>query len=361
MGIERVQGWLRGLANPDKGAAWARRLGDALLVFAIILLAGSAAKTTWRLLEPFTSNDLAGVPASSTVGSSDLSNASAGSTQTSSRARLAEVADYHLFGRPPQGGQGPAQQIPTNAPETRLDLSLKGILSSGAEGRGAAIIDTGNQQKVFLAGAELPGDAVLVQVQNDRVILSRAGNYEMLRLERDILDVAENSVRSPSVAKISSSFVERGDGSRRLTEITDSANIPEYSANGQESPSGSGESAANRAAPQTTARIERSEVESLHQELRNDPSKLADMVQIRPVLSGGSIRGFRLTPRNERASAYFEQAGLRPGDLILEVNGVSAANHNELRNMVNQLDSTSRVRLRIERNGTEQQVVVRID
>ncbi|MCG5529278.1 type II secretion system protein GspC [Halorhodospira halochloris] len=350
---------LKNLATPEKGGPWARRLGAMLLFIAIILIANSAAQTTWQFIEPMVQDDPSeGIPASSAASATAAREQQNGQIDQRS---LSAIADYYLFGRPPEQREEQRREIPTDAPETRLDLSLKGILASGGEGQGAAIIDAGDGQKVFIAGAELPGDAVLERVQNDRVILSRDGNFEMLRLDRETLEIEEHAAPAMSSADLESSFVERGEGGRTTSEHIDYDDLSDYSPpdNGATADDRADESATDT--DHVTATFERGEVESLRNELRDNPSKIADLIQIRPVLSGGSIRGFRISPRNERAEAYFERAGLRSNDLILEVNGVSAANHHEMQQMAEELENTSQVRLRIERNGTEQDLTLRID
>ena len=353
---------LKTLATPEKGAPWARRLGDLLLVIATILIAGSAAETTLHLLDPPTPKGLTRGPSASTT-VTDRDSRTPQDDRIDQRS-LRSVAEYHLFGRSPERGERKRRDIPTEAPETRLNLALKGILASGGEGRGAAIIDSGDGQKVYVAGADLPGNAILERVQNDRVILSRDGNFEMLRLDRNILEVNETSSLQVSTAGLKSSFVERGDGSRPLAELPDSTEITARSPAGNgatdhaSATSGTNQTDADRS---PTATFERSEINSLHSELRNNPSRITDLIDFRPVLSGGSIRGFRVRPRNQRAEEYFERAGLRANDLILAVNGVPASNHSELQNLAQEIDDTSQIRLRIERNGTEQNVVLRID
>lgn len=353
-----MQAWierLKGLATPERGAPWARRLAAVVLIVAVILLAASAADITWRLFEPAVNGDIG---STSNISLALVSTSAPQRQGSAERRTLSSVADYHLFGRPPEERQGERREIPADAPETRLNLTLKGVLTSGGKGRGAAIIATGNGEKVFIAGAKLPGNAVLERVQNDRVILSRNGNFEMLRLNREILTIAEHSTPTFSAAELNSNFVKRGDESRPLAKLPRPDDIPEHT--GAESSLSANPTSDNspRSTQQAAARLERSEIVAIRNELRNNPSKITELVQIRPVLSGGAIRGFRVSPRSDRAEAYFERAGLRPNDLILEVNGVAASNHHKMQNLFNNLENTSQVRLRIKRNGTEHNVVL---
>ncbi|MDP4788925.1 MAG: hypothetical protein NWR64_02980, partial [Haliea sp.] len=56
-------------------------------------------------------------------------------------------------------------------------------------------------------------------------------------------------------------------------------------------------------------------------QLYADPQSLADLVRIAAVRADGALRGYRVTPGQNRVQ--FEQLGFRAGDLVLAVNGLS--------------------------------------
>ncbi|MBK1733777.1 type II secretion system protein GspC [Halorhodospira abdelmalekii] len=333
-----MEAWLerlKALASPEVGGPWVRRLGVVLLAVGVLLIAHSAAETTWQWVAP---DEPAGLraPPPGALGTGVAPQRAAGTPERGREGSdLAAIADYHLFGRPPERREAARPEIPTDAPETRLNLTLRGILAQGGEGRGAAVIESREGQKVFVAGAELPGGAVLERVQPDRVILSRDGQFEMLRLERERLTLSQG-VDSVRAARPTDSPVRRGEAT--VASRTES----ETAADAQ-------------------ARIGRAELQSLREDFYERPQRIAEMVEVRPVLQGGSIRGFRVSPQDERARRYFARAGLQAGDIVLEVNGVSAANQRQMQQLVGELDSTSSVHLRIERDGVERDVHLRIN
>jgi general secretion pathway protein C len=95
---------------------------------------------------------------------------------------LEKLANLHLF------GQNIEQDI--NAlPETTLQLELKGIYSDPKQEMGSAIIAVpGQTDAVYLVGDTLPGGATVLDIYEDRVILKRAGQREVLMLPQRRLE-----------------------------------------------------------------------------------------------------------------------------------------------------------------------------
>lgn len=331
--MQRAADQLRRLADPEHGAPWARRAGTALTIVAILLLASTAAEVTWRIVAPPPSvEDAAPGTATETVRPGGAERA-----EGSEPPALAAVADHHLFGRVPDEGEAAAEAIPEEAPETRLDLELRGVLALGGEGRGTAIIHEGGESAVYIAGAELPGDATLERVLQDRVILSRDGDFEMLALDRDGLELDDQ----PSIAAAeadASAVREAGAGS-----ATPSA---EAESDARDGPRGA---------------VAREELLELREELATQPSRLTDMVAMHPVMEGNELSGVRVTPRDERAQALFDQAGLEEGDLVRRIDGSSVQDQQALQELVSGLEEASEVALEVERGGSVRQVVIEIE
>jgi general secretion pathway protein C len=97
---------------------------------------------------------------------------------------LERIAGWHLFGRPPEQTVA-APRAPVEAPKTRLQLTLRGVMASGAAGEARAIIaEPGGRERQYRPGQAVPGGAELAEVRPDRVILQRNGRYETLPLVR---------------------------------------------------------------------------------------------------------------------------------------------------------------------------------
>ena len=159
------------------------RLGKWLALLLVVMLAWTLAQLTWTLFAPRETGPL---PVARDLPSYPL----AATSRADEVHRLAAVADLQLFGHAQAVAEAPV--VPTEAPETRLRLTLKGVVASSAEPvLGVALIaDDRQNERHYRVGAELPGGARLEQIFSDRVILSREGRFEMLRLPRETLDSA---------------------------------------------------------------------------------------------------------------------------------------------------------------------------
>ncbi|MBK1691685.1 type II secretion system protein GspC, partial [Ectothiorhodospira mobilis] len=265
--------------EPARAAPWA----TALLV---VLLGISLAQLTWRIPAP-----LAGVPLADTE-AMDVPPVTPGAREG---ARLETVAGLHLFGRAPR--EGAARAVPVEAPETRLRLELKGVVALQTPDGGAALIaGEGEDERHYRVGDDLPGGATLEQILPDRVILSRDGRFEMLRLPRQRLEAhAVNPIPVEGDAGLASALAQR------------------------------------------------------RQDWLREPRRFMEVVRVRPVMADGRLKGFAVSPRRE--AALFRRAGLEPGDVVTAINGRDLASVGDPRSMIKELASASAITLEVEREG----------
>lgn len=92
------------------------------------------------------------------------------------------VSDWPLFG---DYTEQPVIAALREAPQTKLDLQLRGIVSSGDPESGFAIIVDQGRQGVFGIEQSLSSGATVKAVYPDRVVLLHDGRYETLRLPGD--------------------------------------------------------------------------------------------------------------------------------------------------------------------------------
>lgn len=96
--------------------------------------------------------------------------------------QLKDISSWHLLGGNPNKG---------DLPETNLQLTLQGVLTTSAPARSSAIIaQPGQPAKVYQPGDLLPGGAILDKVMADRVIIQNRGRLETLSLIRPQLQFA---------------------------------------------------------------------------------------------------------------------------------------------------------------------------
>ncbi len=284
---------IQALADGNSVRLAQRHAPAVLAALLTVLLGWQAAGLVWRavdasLFEP-------GLPPAADVGrNSNAANA---------RADMSRIAALHLFGETEQVS-GPAVAENVDAPETRLNLKLRGILSANEPDFSRAIIASGSSEKIYAVGASVPGGATVHAVLNDRVLLNRRGQVEALTLPKQS---AEFSV----------------------TEDTGANDF-------------------------TTASGE--DFGDIREQLAEEPSALSEMVRIRPVMEGGQMRGVKIWPLQERER--FAAAGLRPGDLVTAVNGSPLTDPAAMQQVMQQLDSLNSLTLTVERDGVSEDIIL---
>lgn len=280
------------------------RIAGVVTLVLLLILAFSLARLTWELISPGPVLTAVPVP-------DRLPEAQAGAGETPDRPAVESVARLHLFGRADPAEQPAMADI--DAPETRLRLQLRGVVAALPAGQGIALIaDEGGEERHYLPGAEVPGGATLEQVHSDRVVLRREGRFELLRLPRD----APLSGEAPATP----------------------AAQPQPIA---------GSGAAGGVLP-----------EEMRRQWLDDPTALFESIQVQPVMQDGTMRGFAISPR--RDARMFRAVGLRPGDVVTAINGITVAGMTDPTAIRDQLAGANEIRLDIERNGRPDTVVVPI-
>jgi len=215
------------------------------------------------------------------------------------------IINAHLFGK-----ADPAEQAagdPADAPETNLSLVLAGTIAASDPKMGFGIIgESATAAKLFSVGDSVPGGARLHAVYGDRVILERAGQLEALLLPRDY----------------------KGGGS---------ALAPQARADAPAAPGA-----------QVVDRVRRM--------IAQDPGSVAEIMRPQPVFANGQQRGYRVYPGRNRAQ--FARLGLRPGDLVMSVNGTPLDDPQRGMEIFRSIGTSSTVRVTVERNGQPQELTL---
>ena len=232
-------------------------------------------------------------------------NADSAAAGTSTSSRMVDVQSViaaHLFGT-----ANLAEQIsgdPSDAPETRLSLVLAGTIAANDPKAGFGIIgESAATAKLFSVGESVPGGARLHAVYGDRVILERGGQLEALLLPRDYKG------GTPASA------------SKALYEMP-------------------GAAAVNR----------------VRRMIAQDPGSVAEIMRPQPVFANGQQRGYRVYPGRNRAQ--FARLGLRPGDLVMSVNGTPLDDPQRGMEIFRSIGTSDQVRVTVERNGKPQELTL---
>ena len=194
-----------------------------------------------------------------------------------------------------------------NAPETKLNLTLKGVLAAGKAAIASAIIARGSNGKEEIYGIDdkIPGGITLREIHPEHVILERQGRLETLRMQKS-KGSDQISLNKKSQASKMTSAISR-TSSRKLKNIRN--------------------------------------------DIIRNPSSFSKYATPVVVRENGKQIGYRLQARQN--SELLIQAGLRSSDVITPVNGIKL---NDMKNSIsalNALRTANNVNITVKRNGTE--------
>lgn len=213
----------------------------------------------------------------------------------------------HLFGQY-QASASAASLV--NAPDTQLNFTLLGILSGSTERESRALIAKDNTDEAsYSIGDDVSPGVNLQAIFIDRVVLSRNGRLETLRLDKD-----SPSNALPLVVGLSSNAAQEG----------------------------------TPAAAEMLAQIK--------EQVLTDPSKAANFIRVQPISGDGGLKGYRVYPGPERGA--FNAAGLKPGDVVTAINGTSLNDPGQALQLLQSLSQSSNLSLTVDRNGVSQNVNV---
>ena len=286
-----------------------KRLPLLVLLVLIALLAKSMAQLTWQLL-PSQPQEALVAPRGS--------QSSSTAAQQSAVVDTRQIAQWHLFGEVKKESPKPVAQV-TEAPDTRLNLKLRGLLaSSDPEAARAIIADGKGQEEAYKVGQNLPGNAVLREIYADRVILEYRGRLEALRLPKE---------SSPSVV------VQKGPSTQTRRPGVKQAGTPDNAAL----------------------------LRQYREALINEPQSLMNLVNASPVTEKGTgkLKGYRIRPGKDRK--LLGRFGLKSGDVVTSVNGVALNNPIKALEIMRDLSTATSVTLDVERNGVTQSFAFQVD
>jgi general secretion pathway protein C len=225
---------------------------------------------------------------------------------------IAGIANSHLFGEVVQQAAQPAAIDPANAPPTTMSLVLAGIIAGNDPNSGFAIVgESAQSAKVYAVGDNVPGGARLHSVYDDRVLLDRGGSLESLPLPRQYSAGRRGSAVPPMPA---------------APPPMDQTNVP---------------------MAQRMARI-----------MQDQPGLLSDVISPQPVFAQGKQRGYRVYPGRNRQA--FLRLGLRPGDLVLAINGTPLDDPARGQEIFRTLGTSSEAHVTVMRNGRQQDVTLNV-
>ncbi|VAW64213.1 hypothetical protein MNBD_GAMMA09-1348 [hydrothermal vent metagenome] len=213
------------------------------------------------------------------------------------------ISNAHLFG---EFKQTRAVASKIDAPETRLNLVLKGVLATTPMKNASAIISLGKNGKedTYSVGDKV-SSATLREVYADRVILERGGRLETLRMPKDTSKNLIQSVRN----------------NRNSTGTASRANTPG------------------------------AVLSDIRQQIMKNPTSFGKFAIPVPYMEKGRLRGYRLQPQGDRT--LFDKVGLQTNDVIIALNGIKLNNPSSGLKALRKLQRAKSIDLTVLRNGAE--------
>ena len=214
-----------------------------------------------------------------------------------------------------------------NLPEvaTRLPLQLLGVFVSEHDNAGedsAAIVSQkGKTGELYQIGDMLPGNAELIEVHPQYIVLRRAGARETLRFPA----VDQAAAELATTANIANAR------SRRPPR---NANTPISRVNNQ------------LITEADRARSPREVLDTYRERIERDPESALRELGIAPV-NAGSSEGYRLD--NVARAPYLSQTGLQQGDVILSINGKAVGDIRQDQQEIDNILAQGSARLEIQR------------
>ncbi|MEO0421367.1 MAG: type II secretion system protein GspC [Pseudomonadota bacterium] len=232
------------------------------------------------------------------------------------RESAAGIVSAHLFGEfNPDAAPIPQQQDLTPDDDLQEDRSLKllGVLAdnSGRAGQ-AVIVNSRNSASVYRVGDQVEGEQAKVDgVYSQWVRINKNGQLTKLSL--------------PEIADLAASPAP----TRRRSAV--------------------------RRTP-SRARAQNDSVQSLVDQVAAGQVKLSDLLRPQPVFDSGELKGYRVYPGKDRQA--FARLGLRPGDLVTQINGAALDNPNRGFEIFKQLEGQVPIAVTVERNGSTETIVL---
>lgn len=229
---------------------------------------------------------------------------------TGASADVLAIATNHMFGEAnPESAPVPVVVEDEGFRDTTIpNLVLKGTISSEVPEFSVAVIaDNNAEQKVYAIGDSVASRATLHAVYAERVVLNESGALTNLRIPQEF----PTSQATPT---------RRNTSSTRQSARSNNA-------------------------------------KSIQNVVAQNLTKLTDVIRPTPYLVNGQQAGYRVYPGRNRQQ--FAALGLRPGDLIKDIDGQSLSDPTQAMRVFQSLGTAEQVTVTVERNGQPQTIVLK--
>ena len=297
-----------------------RRVAQFAMAVLLVYIAYVGAKITWSVVPQAQSSQST---------STAINSRNANSSKQNHTVDVAKIQSLNLFGLYNEGDVVEAEIEMANVPETRLNLVLTGLVASDEQSKAAAIIEYQGKQETYGIGDIIIGTrANLEQVLMDRVLIKQSGRLETLMLDGFDYNQPAKKIANKPAAK------------RNKTKIGP-----------QSTRSGVVDQRSNK---QLTATAK-----SLRAEFSQDPAKIGDYLRISPKRKDGKIIGYTLRPGKK--PEFFKLAGLKAGDVAVEMNGFDLIAPTQAMQAMAEMRQARDISLLVNRQGNLTEILISLD
>jgi general secretion pathway protein C len=263
----------------------------------VVAIAWQLARIIWMVMPGSSAGDpVVASPAQATAAATPAS-----------RANVQAIVNAHIFGEasPDDTVVAAPAVIDEDLAETRQNLSLKGTIAAAQPNDGLAIIaDSRNEEKVYAVRDTVMPGTTLHAVYPDRVVLNEGGALRALKLPKEF-------PQSAAPVRRSTTSVSRTSNNQQSIQAVVSQNV----------------------------------------------ARLADVVRPTPYMVAGQMQGYRVYPGRDRKQ--FAALGLRPGDLIKDIDGAALTDPQQAMQIFQSLGNADQVSVTVERNGQPQSLILK--
>ncbi|MBC3765862.1 type II secretion system protein GspC [Neptunicella marina] len=272
-----------------------------LVVLLAIYLLNYAAMMTWKLIPAPQQNDAIAL-------NTPVSNSSSKGVAVN----ISKIKALDLFGKTSTQTTSKPIVTTTDAPETKLKLTLTGVVASTAETAGAAIVESRGQQNTYGIGDKIDGTSATVsEVYADRITIQNGGRMETLMLDGI-------------------------DYNKQPTLLVGANDQPEMLENEQDQDS-------------IQHRTLTPRVRDLRQEIAERPATFSEYISITPAINNGGPIGYRVNPG--KSPELFNEAGLKSNDIITELNGLDLTDPQQAMEALSSLNEADSLQITVNRDG----------
>ncbi|MFG0604246.1 type II secretion system protein GspC [Vibrio mimicus] len=205
------------------------------------------------------------------------------------------------------------QPVVVDAPKTRLNLVLSGVVASNEAQKSLAVIANRGVQATYGLNEVIEGtQAKLKAVMPDRVIISNAGRDETLMLD----GVDYSSPTAPSASN--------------TQKTRPNQTIP---------------------APQFEEKLD-----SIREAIARNPQEIFQYVRLSQVKRDDKVLGYRVSPGKD--PALFESIGLQDGDIAVALNGMDLTDPSVMNTVFQSMNEMTEINLTVERDGQQHDVYI---